>query len=113
MLYKEILSAVAICITFIAYIPYIRSIIQGTIKPHVFSWTTWGTTTCIVFLAQLEDNAGVGAWPIGVSGGITLFIALLAYLNRIKIIISRIEFYKSSGFEKAGKTESMWIYKGS
>ncbi|HHJ35312.1 MAG TPA: hypothetical protein ENJ87_06070, partial [Gammaproteobacteria bacterium] len=32
---------------------------------------------------------GVGAWPIGVSGAITLFIALLAYVKRSDISITR------------------------
>ena len=67
MLYKEILSFVAIVLTLAAYIPYIRAIFSGTIKPHVFSWVIWGATTLLAFLAQLEANGGVGAWPIGVS----------------------------------------------
>lgn len=92
MMYKEILSAVAIALTFIAFFPYIRSIIQGALKPHVFSWVIWGTTTFVVFLAQLEDNGGVGAWPIGVSGCITIFIALLAYMKRADITITRTDW---------------------
>lgn len=92
MIYKEFLSAVAIAITFIAFFPYIRSIMQGQIKPHVFSWVIWGSTTFVVFLAQLEDNGGAGAWPIGVSGIITLFIALLAYIKRSDITITRTDW---------------------
>lgn len=92
MFYKEILSAVAITLTFIAFFPYIRSIIRGVTKPHVFSWVIWGTTTFVVFLAQLEDNGGVGAWPIGVSGGISIFIALLAYIKRTDIAITRTDW---------------------
>lgn len=82
MIYKEMLSAVAIALTFIAFFPYIRSIRQGKTKPHVFSWVIWGSTTFVVFLAQLADKGGAGAWPIGVSGVITLYVALLAYLKR-------------------------------
>lgn len=92
MNYKELLSAVAIALTFIAFFPYIRSIVRDTIKPHVFSWVIWGTTTFVVFLAQLADNGGVGAWPIGVSGIITVFIALLAYLKRSDITITRTDW---------------------
>ena len=92
MFYKEILSTVAIALTFIAFFPYIRSIIQGSVKPHVFSWVIWGTTTFVVFLAQLEDNGGVGAWPIGVSGGISIFIALLAYIKRADIVITKTDW---------------------
>lgn len=89
MLYKEILSFVAIVLTLAAYIPYIRAIFSGAIKPHVFSWVIWGATTLLAFLAQLEANGGVGAWPIGVSGSITIFIACLAYLKRADVTITK------------------------
>lgn len=92
MFYKELLSAIAIALTCIAFFPYIRSIINGHIKPHVFSWFIWGTTTFVVFLAQLEDNGGAGAWPIGFSGSITIFIALLAYSKRADISITKMDW---------------------
>lgn len=90
--YKEILSATAIVLTFVAFIPYIRAIINGGTKPHVFSWMIWGSTTFVVFLAQLEGKGGVGAWPIGVSGSITIFIAILAYCKRADITITKIDW---------------------
>lgn len=92
MFYKELLSAVAVALTLIAFFPYIRAIVRGTVKPHVFSWIIWGTTTFVVFLAQLEDNGGVGAWPIGISGGVTTGIAILAYLKRPGITITRTDW---------------------
>lgn len=92
MLYKELLSMVAITLTVIAFFPYIRSIIRGSIKPHVFSWVIWGTTTFVLFLAQLEGHGGAGAWPIGVSGSITIFIAFLAFIKRSDIIITKTDW---------------------
>jgi hypothetical protein len=92
MTYKEIFSAIAITLTFIAFFPYIRAIILDEIKPHVFSWVVWGATTFIAFLAQLEDGGGVGAWPIGVSGIITICIALLAYIKRSDITITKTDW---------------------
>lgn len=92
MFYKNLLSAVAIILTLIAFIPYIRSIILGAVRPHVFSWIIWGSTTFVVFLAQIDDNGGVGAWPIGVSGMITIFIALLAYARRGDVSITGIDW---------------------
>lgn len=89
---KELLSAIAIALTFIAFYPYIRSIIRGEIKPHVFSWVIWGSTTFVVFLAQLNDGAGIGAWPIGVSGIITLLVAFLAYLKVSDISITKTDW---------------------
>jgi len=89
---REILSAIAIILTLLAFFPYIISIFKGTVKPHVFSWVIWGTTTFIVFLAQLEDHGGVGAWPIGVSGCITIVIAFLAFIKRADISITKTDW---------------------
>jgi len=92
MIYKDVFSAAAIALTFIAFLPYIHSILQGKTRPHVFSWLIWGSTTFVVFLAQLADNGGVGAWPIGVSGIITMYVALLAYLKKSDISITRTDW---------------------
>ena len=89
MPYKEILSTIAIALTFIAFYPYLRGILLGTIKPHVFSWVIWGVTTFVVFLAQLNAQGGVGSWPIGVSGIITIIIAIAAYVKRGNIAITK------------------------
>ena len=89
---KEILSAIAIALTLLAFVPYIRAIVNGTTRPHVFSWVIWGATTFVVFLAQLEGRGGVGAWPIGVSGTITLGIAGLAYVKRADMTITQADW---------------------
>jgi hypothetical protein len=89
---KELLSAAAIVLTFALFIPYIRSIHLGKTKPHVFSWVVWGLGTLIVFFAQLAGRGGLGAWPIGVSGVITSYIALLAYLKRADTHITRTDW---------------------
>lgn len=92
MSYKEYLSALAIIITLVAFFPYVRSIIKNTIRPHVFSWVIWGMTTVVVFFAQLQDKGGAGAWPLGVSGAITLFIALLAFIKRADNSITKLDW---------------------
>ena len=79
---KFLFSALAIIMTLLAFIPYIRGILEGIIRPHMFSWFIWGSTTMIVFFAQLNAQGGVGAWPIGISGAITIYIASLAYRKR-------------------------------
>ncbi len=89
---KLLLGAIAIALTIFAFFPYIRSILRGDTKPHVFSWVIWGSTTFIVFLAQLADGGGVGAWPIGVSGVITLFVAALAFFKRGDVAITRLDW---------------------
>lgn len=79
---KEALAAIAVILTFVAYVPYIRLIRRGAIKPHVFSWIIWGLSTFLAFIGQLAGNGGIGAWPIGVSGLITLYVAWLAWERR-------------------------------
>lgn len=89
---KLLLSGLAILLTFVAFVPYIRAILAGETKPHVFSWVIWGTTTMIVFLAQLDAEGGLGAWPTGVSGAVTFFIAFLAFLKRADISIKPVDW---------------------
>ena len=92
MLYKEVLSALAIVLTFVAFIPYIRSIINNEVKPHVFSWAIWSITTLVIFFAQIEDGAGVGAWSTGVSGCVTVLIACLAFWKRADTSITKADW---------------------
>lgn len=82
LLNKQILGIIAIILTFFAFVPYIFSILAGKTKPHIFSWIIWGITTCIVFFAQIADGGGAGAWSIGISGLITLYIAWLAHVYK-------------------------------
>lgn len=89
---KEILGAIAIVLTFYAFYPYIRSILKGEVKPHVFSWIIWGSTTVIVFFAQIEGGGGVGAWSTGVSGLITFYVAYLAYINKGDLKITKLDW---------------------
>lgn len=96
---KALLSVLAIALTLLAFVPYIRSIRRGYTRPHVFSWLIWGSTTCVVFVAQLTDRAGVGAWPIGVSGLITLYIAWLAFQHA-----------RSAGERRVQITRSDWLF---
>jgi hypothetical protein len=89
---KDLLAAAAIVLTFAMFLPYIRSIHQGRTKPHAFSWIIWALGTVVVFLAQLADDAGVGAWPIGVSGLVTAYIAVLAYRRQCDRSVTRTDW---------------------
>lgn len=86
---KAILSALAIVLTWFAFLPYARAIRRGEARPHFFSWVVWGVATVVVFVAQLAGNAGVGALPIGVSGGLSLYVAALAWLRSGDLAITR------------------------
>ncbi len=93
MSYKELSSLIAIVLTLAAFYPYLRSISFGVTKPHVFSWIIWGLSTMIIFFAQFNAGGGVGAWPIGLSGLITIYIAALAYSKKSDISITPLDYF--------------------
>jgi hypothetical protein len=89
---KSLFSAAAMALTFALFYPYIRSILRGHTKPHVLSWAIWGVGTLTVFLAQLAGGAGIGAWPIGMSALITIYIALLSWTQRSDLSITPLDW---------------------
>lgn len=89
---KAAFSALALILTFVAFYPYIRAILREETRPHVFSWFIWGAGTVVVFSAQLAGGAGIGAWPIGVSGLITIGVAALALRKTADTSITRMDW---------------------
>lgn len=89
---KALLSSAATLITIFAFVPYIRGILTSTIRPHVFTWIIWGLSTFIVGLAQFTARAGVGVWPILISGLITFYIAWLAYRKTSDTTITPVDW---------------------
>lgn len=59
---KTIISIIAVLLTFIGYVPYVRDTLQGKTKPHVYTWFIWGFVTAIAFALQVSAGAGVGSW---------------------------------------------------
>ncbi len=85
----ELAGLASIVLTFVAYAPYIAAIRKRKVKPHFFSWVIWSITTTVVFFAQLSADGGAGAWPTGVSALITIYVAILAWVLRSDISITR------------------------
>lgn len=86
---NEVLSAAAVVLTVAIFWPYAAATRAGRITPHVFSWVIWTLVTVSVFFAQIADGGGIGAWPIGLSGVITAYVATLAWLRRADLEITR------------------------
>jgi hypothetical protein len=89
---NELASLAAVVLTVVAYVPYVAEIRKRTVKPHFFSWVIWSITTGIVSVAQLSAEGGVGAWPTVVSALITIYVAILAWILRSDISITRLDF---------------------
>lgn len=75
---KELLGLFSVIIAFIGYVPYIRNLLAGKTKPHMFSWIIWSLLTAIGLFAQLSDNAGPGAWTTVLTLVICLFITVMS-----------------------------------
>lgn len=73
---KEIIGVIAVLLAFISYAPYIRDVIKGQTKPHVYSWFVWGFVSLIIFALQLSDGGGMGSY-VTLSGAV---IALLIFV---------------------------------
>lgn len=90
---NEIWSLISIILTVIIFYSYIRSVLYGDTRPHLFSWIIWGVSTTIVAFAQYADGAGVsGALPILLSGVVALYVAYLAYKKRTNHMINPIDW---------------------
>jgi hypothetical protein len=87
---KNILGFVATALVFIGYVPYLRDIIKGKTKPHIYSWFLWSIVTFIVFALQVSGGAGSGA-----------FVTLAAALSCFAVIIL--------GFVYKSIFEIVWI----
>lgn len=59
---KEIIGSIAVLLTFVGYVPYIRDTVKGKTTPHVYTWFIWGLVTSIAFGLQISDKAGPGAF---------------------------------------------------
>ncbi len=90
--FKDIAGILAVILTIGSFFPYLIAIFHGKIKPHVFSWVIWALTTIVVFFAQLADGGGFGAWVMGLSGLITIFIAILAYFKKTDDTIKKVDW---------------------
>ncbi len=65
---KEIISAIAVLLTFIAYIPYYRDILKGKTHPHVYSWALWSLLTILLVALQIKGGAGAATWVTAAAG---------------------------------------------
>ena len=83
---KELAGSIAIALSIIGYVHYLRDIFRGKTKPHAFSWIVWTLITFIVGAAQLAAGAGWGTVHNLATGVICLVIVYAAIKNKDKDI---------------------------
>ena len=70
---KTAISLIAVSLTIVGYIPYLRDTFKKKTTPHIYTWFIWGTVTAIAYALQVNGGAGVGSW-------VTLSVAIIAYV---------------------------------
>lgn len=78
---KEMLGIIAVALVFVTYIPYILDILKKKVKPHPFTWFVWMITASSIFLLQITNGAGSGAYPTAFVAVFALFVFILALRN--------------------------------
>src|SRR3989344_8701914 len=71
--FKTVISIIAVLLTFIGYIPYVRDTLSGKTTPHVYTWFIWGLVTAIAYGLQVSAGAGTGSW-------VTLAVAIVCFI---------------------------------
>jgi len=79
---KNIIGIVAIALTFIAYIPYLRDLIKHRTQPHIFTWLVWATVAIISFSLQMQAAAGMGAYVTLAAGIICLAVFMIGLIQK-------------------------------
>lgn len=74
----EWIGALAVVLGIVSQGLYIFSILRGQTKPHLFTWLVWTILGGIGYAAQVHDNAGPGAWVMGMTSIVCAITALLS-----------------------------------
>ena len=78
---KQIISFVAVALTFIAYVPYYRDILRGKTHPHVYSWSLWGLLTVLIVALQIKGGAGPATLVTAAAGLLCIGVVVLGLKN--------------------------------
>lgn len=76
---KEILSIIAVVLTFVAYIPYYRDILKGKTHPHLYTWSLWGLLTILIVALQIIGGAGPAIWITVAAGVMCVGVVVLGF----------------------------------
>lgn len=76
---EEYLGAIAFLMGLVGAVMYLRTVMMRITVPHLYTWLVFAILTTIGFFAQISDNAGPGAWMMGITALSCGSIALLSF----------------------------------
>lgn len=83
---KDVLLSITLIIGIIAYIPYLKDVIFGNTKPHVYSWLIWAILNITFFSIQFNNNVGIVSFISLLTGIICTVIMLLGLGSGVRNI---------------------------
>jgi hypothetical protein len=84
MTFKVLMGSISAIVSFVSFIPYLRTAIQGKTKPHFFTWLVWSILLTIIFIIQVKDGAGAGSWGTGVIALTTICIGMYSWFYGVR-----------------------------
>lgn len=88
---KTVLGLVATVLVFIGYIPYLRDIIKGNTKPHLYSWFIWCFVTLIAFALQVSGGAGSGSLVTLAAALMCIAVIILGFKHHSQTVIKKVD----------------------
>jgi hypothetical protein len=71
--FKILISLIAVALSLVAYVPYLKDTFTGKTTPHIYTWFIWGFVTAIAYALQVSGGAGAGSW-------VTLGAVIIAFV---------------------------------
>lgn len=83
---NKIFGVLSVVLALASIYPYLRGIVRGQVRPHLFTWLVWALVLCIGLAAQISDGAGAGAWITAISATFCTTVAIIAFTRGEKNI---------------------------
>lgn len=75
---KPAFGIIGAVVNIVGYVPYIRDIVRGKVKPQRVTWGIWSILTLIVFINQLSNGGGYSSLFFGTTTGLVCITFLLS-----------------------------------
>lgn len=74
-----LIAVLTLCIAVVSYGLYFKDVFRGLTKPHGVTWAIWSGLNGFIFVQQLINGAGPGAWVTGLAAIANLCIFFLSF----------------------------------